>query len=159
MKAERDVDSFYSALYMQDRVGEKYRAVVSGVADFGLFCELEDVYVEGLVPSESLGEDTELDKELQRLVVGSSGRSYAIGDEVLVEVMSADPVRRRITLSLAQKGVMQSERWLTPADVATASPKRRRPAPRGAASSPRPPPRGSPPGRPSRHKGRRGGGR
>ena len=145
---------------MQDRVGEKYRAVVSGVADFGLFCELEAVYVEGLVPAESLGEDTELDKELQRLVVGSSGRSYSIGDEVLVEVMSADPVRRRISLSLAQKGVMQSERWLTPADVAaTASPKRRRPVPRGAGSSPRPPPRGSPPGRPSRRKGRRGGGR
>ncbi len=159
MKAERDVDSFYSALYMQDRVGEKYRAVVSGVADFGLFCELEDVYVEGLVPAESLGEGTELDKELQRLVVGSSGRAYSIGDEVMVEVMSADPARRRINLALAQKGVMQSERWLTPEDVATASPKRRRPAQRGAGSSPRPPPRGSPPGRPSRRKGRRGGGR
>src|SRR6266566_7265029 len=43
MKAERDVDAFYSALYMQDRVGETFKAVVSGVADFGLFCELEEV--------------------------------------------------------------------------------------------------------------------
>jgi ribonuclease R len=159
MKAERDVDGFYAALYMQDRVGEKYRAVVSGVADFGLFCELEEVFVEGLVPAESLGDGVELDKELQRLVVGTSGRAYSIGDEVMVEVMSADPARRRITLSLAQKGVMQSERWLTAEEVATASRKPRRQGPRAAGPSPRRPPRGSPPGRPSRRRGRRGGGR
>src|SRR5438105_14086697 len=52
MKAERDVDAFYAALYMQDRVGETFRAVVSGVAECGLFCELEEVFVEGLVPAE-----------------------------------------------------------------------------------------------------------
>ncbi|MGZ6125561.1 MAG: ribonuclease R family protein, partial [Myxococcales bacterium] len=158
MKSERDVDGFYSALYMQDRVGEKYRAVVSGVADFGLFCELEDVFVEGLVPAESLGSGVKLDKEMQRLVVGASGTSYSIGDEVMVEVMAADPVRRRITLSLAQKGVMQSERWLTQEDL-TASRKPRRPGPRAAGPPPRRPPHGSPPGRPSRRKQRRGGGR
>jgi len=159
MKVERDVDSFYSALYMQDKVGEKFKAVVSGVAEFGLFCELEDVFVEGLVPAESLGEGVELDKEMQRLVVGSSGRSYSIGDEVSVEVTSADPARRRITLSLAQDGAAQPQRWLTPADIATTPSKPRRRDPRAAAPSPRPPPRGSPPGRPSRRRGRRGGGR
>src|SRR5205085_9894384 len=56
MKAERDVDAFYAALYMQDKVGEKFTAVISGVAEFGLFCELEEVFVEGLIPVESLGE-------------------------------------------------------------------------------------------------------
>src|SRR5439155_20530821 len=79
MKVERDFDTFYSTLYMQDKVGEKFNAVVSGVAEFGLFCELEEVFVEGLVPAESLGEGVELDKEMQRLMVGSSGRSYSIG--------------------------------------------------------------------------------
>ena len=159
MKVERDVDSFYSALYMQDKVGEKFKAVVSGVAEFGLFCELEEVFVEGLVPAESLGEGVELDKKMQRLVVGSSGRSYSIGDEVSVEVTSADPARRRITLSLAQDGAAQPQRWLTPADIATTPSKPRRRDPRAAAPSPRRPPRGSPPDRPSRRRGRRGGGR
>jgi ribonuclease R len=160
MKAERDVDNFYSALYMQDKVGQKFRAVVSGVVDFGLFCELEEVFVEGLIPAESLGEGVNLDKELQRLVVGNSGRAYSIGDEVLVEVIAADAPRRRITLALAQKGVMQADRWLTPADLsAAAPPKPRRPAQRGGGQEQRRPPRGSPPGRPSRRKGRRGGGR
>ncbi len=160
MKAERDVDNFYSALFMQDKVGQKFKAVVSGVVDFGLFCELEEVFVEGLIPAESLGMGVTLDKELQRLVVGASGRSYSIGDEVLVEVISADPARRRITLSLAQKGVMQADRWLTPEDLAAAAPsKPRRPAQRAAGQEQRRPPRGSPPARPSRRKGRRGGGR
>jgi ribonuclease R len=160
MKAERDVDAFYSALYMQERVGEKYRAVVSGVAEFGLFCELEEVFVEGLVPAEALGDKVDLDKEMQRLVARSSGRSWSIGDEVLVEVMSADPARRRITLGLSQKGILQSERWLTPEDLATAGrSKPRRPGPRAAGPSPRRPPPGSPPGRPSRRRGRRAGGR
>ena len=160
MKAERDVDAFYSALYMQDKVGEKFKAVISGVADFGLFSELEEVFVEGLVPSESLGEGVKFEKEMQRLVVGTSGRTYSIGDGIVVEVVSADPARRRITLTLAQKGVMQSERWLTPDDLAaTPSSKPRRPAPPAAGQGQRRPQRGSPPARPSRHKGRRGGGR
>jgi ribonuclease R len=159
MKAERDVDAFYSALYMQDKVGEKFKAVISGVADFGIFCELQDVYVEGLVPAESLGEGVKLDKELQRVIVGTSGRSYAVGDSIVVEVVSADPARRRITLALAQKGVVQTDRWLTPEDIAAKPSKPRRPALRAPAQGQRGPPRGSPPARPPRHKGRRGGGR
>jgi len=160
MKAERDVDAFYSALYMQDKVGEKFKAVISGVAEFGLFCELQEVYVEGLVPTETLGDGVKFDKELQRLVVGSSGLKYSVGDGILIEVVSADPARRRITLALAQKGVMQTERWLTPDDLAaTASSKPRRPAPKPPAQQKHRPPRGSPPAQKPRHKGRRGGGR
>jgi len=162
MKAERDVDNFYSALYMQDKVGEKFKAVVSGVADFGLFCELEEVFVEGLVPAESLGAGVELDKEMQRLIVGSSGRSYSIGDEIVVEVIAVDPARRRITLGLAEKGVAAAGQWLTPEDIVPSSTSRskpRRQAPRAVAPSPRRPPRGSPPGRPPRRKGTRDGGR
>jgi len=51
-----------------------------------------------------LGEDVRLDREKQRLVVGSSGRSYSIATRVLVEVVSADPARRRIALALANGG-------------------------------------------------------
>ena len=160
MKAERDVDAFYAALYMQDKIGQKFKAVISGVAEFGLFCELEEVFVEGLIPAESLGEGVRLDKEKQRLVVGSSGLSYSIGDEVLVEVVSADPARRRITLARADDGAAKSGQWLTPEDIgSTSRSKPRRQAPRAPGPAPRRPPRESPPGRPHRRKGTRGGGR
>src|SRR5207237_808879 len=101
MKVERDVDGFYSALYMQDKVGEEYDAVVAGVAEFGLFCELKDVYVEGLIPKEKLGESVELDEEHHRLRVGKSGRSYGVGDALRVRVVESDPARRRINLEPA----------------------------------------------------------
>jgi ribonuclease R len=160
MKAERDVDAFYSALYMQDKIGQKFKAVISGVAEFGLFCELEDVFVEGLIPAETLGENVKLDKEKQRLVVGTSGRGYAIGDEVVVEVVSADPARRRISLALADQGATRTERWLTPEDVtATSQSKPRRQGQQAPRQGQRRPPRGSPPAQKPRRGGRRGGGR
>jgi ribonuclease R len=165
MKAERDVDAFYSALYMQDKVGEKYTAVVSGVAEFGLFCELEEVFVEGLVPAESLGERVKFDSEKQSLIVGTSGRGYSIGDELRVEVGAVDPARRRITLMPAQKGAL-GDSWLRPDDLgenAGATPAAQKPRrPKGqhpAGQGPRRPPRGSPPGRSHRRTEKRGRGR
>jgi ribonuclease R len=164
MKAERDIDAYYAALYMQDKVGQRFKAVVAGVADFGLFCEMEEVFVEGLVPAEELGDGVELDKELHRLKVGSTGRSYGVGDQLAVEVVSADPARRRITLKLADvakveaiPGIQATPAWLTEDDLA-GGPKPgsrpRRPLPQAPKPGQRPPARGSPPGRSSRQKGR-----
>jgi len=46
MKAERDVDAFYSRSTCRTRSARSSRRVISGVAEFGLFCELEEVFVE-----------------------------------------------------------------------------------------------------------------
>ena len=164
MKAERDIDSYYAAVYMQDKVGEEYDAVVGGVAEIGLFCELEGPSVEGLLASADLGDGVVLDAELHRLVVGRSGRAYGVGDTLRVRVASADPVRRRIGLVLAgaarQLGGEGS--WLLPEDLApTATPaKKRRPLVPPRAPPGRPaPPRGSRPGPKPRRGGRPGRGR
>src|SRR5438270_7050054 len=101
MKVERDIDSYYAAMFMQDKVGEEYDAVVSGVTERGLFCELAEVFVEGMVPAEDVGESVEVDVELHGLRVGRSGVSYGVGDTLRVRVGAADPVRRRITLAPA----------------------------------------------------------
>src|SRR5205823_13847424 len=162
MKAERDIDAYFAALYMVDKVGEEYDAVVGGVADFGLFCELKDVYVEGLIPKEKLGDSVELDEEHHRLRVGKSGRSYGVGDELRVRVVESDPVRRRITLDPAS--APRTGTWLTEDDLksaASTSSKRkpRRPDQPGPRPAARPPRRGSSPARPSRRRRRPGGGR
>jgi len=161
MKAERDIDAYFAALFMMDKVGEEYDAVVAGVTDFGLFCELKKVYVEGLIPKEQLGENVELDEEHHRLRIGTSGRSYGVGDELRVRVVESDPVRRRITLEPAS--LPRSGSWLTQDDVEgpARSPKQkpRRPAQPERRPAGHPPRRGSPPGRPSRRTRRRGGGR
>jgi ribonuclease R len=162
MKAERDIDAYFAALFMRDRVGEEYDAVVGGVADFGVFCELKDVFVEGLIPKEELGERVELDEEHHRLVVGKSGRSWGVGDELRVRVVESDPVRRRITLEPASSP--RTGRWLEPEDLqkqAPTSPRRkpRRPDQRAPQPAGHPPPRGSSPGRPPRRRRRPTGGR
>ena len=169
MKAERDVDAFYAALYMQDKVGEKHAAVIAGVAEFGLFCELTGLFVEGMIPAESLGDGVRFDKEKQSLTVGNSGKSYSVGDQLQIEVISADPAKRRVTLGIAGGAAQRKgpAKWLTPDDLdqnknvaanspsARATKPSRRPLPKPGPE--RRPPRGSPPGQKPRQKGRRGG--
>ncbi len=166
MKAERDIDAYYMAMFMQDKIGNRYQAVVAGVADFGLFCEMEEIFVEGLVPAEDLGEGVVLDKERHRLVVGKSGKSFGVGDRLEIEVVSADPARRRITLRIAGSMAKSApagafngapggaQPWFTPDDLTPGapSPKRRLPQrgrPEQQRPGQRPPPRGSSPGQKS----------
>ncbi|MBS2020940.1 MAG: ribonuclease R [Deltaproteobacteria bacterium] len=103
MKAERDIDSFYAAVFMQGREGEEFNAIVTGVAEAGLFCAIQDPWVEGLIPIESLGDSVELDPEAHRLIVGRSGQSFGVGDAVRVVLKSSDPVKRRIGLELIEQ--------------------------------------------------------
>jgi ribonuclease R len=103
MEAEREIAAFYAALFMKDKVGERFQGVVSAVVDFGLFVELERWFVEGLVKAEDLGEGFELDPVLHALVA-PNGRAFRVGDKVEVEVVSASPARRRIELALVEEG-------------------------------------------------------
>src|SRR3954451_14600055 len=161
MKVERDIDAYYAAMFMQDKIGEEYDAVVAGVAERGLFCELAEIFVEGMVPAEELGDATEFDGALQRLRSGRSGKSYGVGDTLRVRVAAADPVRRRITLvpaSAPRREGVEPERAAAEEERATVPQpegKPRRPD-RRAPRRPRPAPgRGSPRGRPDRRKRRR----
>ena len=104
MQAEREIASYYAALFMQDKVGERFDGVVSTVVDFGLFVELKRWFVEGLVKAEDLGEGFELDPEAHALVERRSGRAFRVGDEVQVELLAASPVRRQIDLGLVEAG-------------------------------------------------------
>ena len=103
MKAERDIDAFYAALFMVEHVGERHDAVVSGLSEGGLFCALRTYFVEGMVRAEGLGTGARLDEERHRLVIGSSGESFGVGDELVIDVLAADPQRRRIELGFVEK--------------------------------------------------------
>jgi ribonuclease R len=104
MQAEREAAAFYAALFMLDKVGQRFRGVVASVVEFGLFVELQKWYVEGLVKVEDLGEGFELDPRAHALIDRRSGRAFRVGDEVEVEVLSASPVRRQIDLALVEAG-------------------------------------------------------
>lgn len=98
--AERDVDDLYKTMYMSERIGEEFDAVISGVTAYGLFAELPNT-IEGFIPIESLFGDFTFDPERLRLV----GRTeiYAIGESVRVKVTDVDFYRRRAEFRLLEK--------------------------------------------------------
>ncbi|HSN15627.1 MAG TPA: ribonuclease R, partial [Anaeromyxobacteraceae bacterium] len=82
MLAEREIAAFYAALFMRDKVGERFRGVVAAVAEPGLFVELRPWAVEGLVKTEELPGEFALDPVQHALVDRRTRRAYRVGDEV-----------------------------------------------------------------------------
>jgi ribonuclease R len=103
MEAEREVVDMYRSFLMRDRIGEEFDATISGVTGFGLFVQVESPFIEGLVKLDSLHDDHyELDEESLRLVGRTSGRSFALGDQVRVRVENVSVQRRKIDMVLEE---------------------------------------------------------
>jgi ribonuclease R len=103
MAAEREVNSYYAALLFKDRVGEQFEGVVSAVTSFGLFVELKQHFVEGLVRAETVGPGAQFDEQRHRLVF-ARGPSFGLGTEVRVRVAGVSLSRRRVHLELLSVG-------------------------------------------------------
>ena len=100
-EATRDVMAWLKCEYLQDRVGEVFPGVVTAVTSFGLFVELADIYVEGLVHVTALANDYyHFDVAKQRLVGERSRQSYQLGDKVTVQVARVDLDDRKIDLEM-----------------------------------------------------------
>ncbi|WPC05679.1 ribonuclease R [Pseudomonas benzenivorans] len=101
-EATRDVVNWLKCEFMQDRVGETFPGVITAVTGFGLFVELTDIYVEGLVHVTALpGDYYHFDPVHHRLAGERSGRSFRLGDTVAVKVMRVDLDERKIDFELA----------------------------------------------------------
>ncbi len=100
MEAEREIVSFYAALFMKDKIGERYPGTVAAVAEPGLFVELKPFFVEGLVRAEALPGNFELDPVHHALIDRGTGRAFRVGDQVEVEVVEASTQRRKVELAL-----------------------------------------------------------
>jgi ribonuclease R len=102
MEVEREVIGLYRAFFLRDRIGDVFDGVISGVTGFGLFVTVDDPFVEGLIRIDGLSDDYyTFDETAARLVGRRSGRAFALGDAVRVEVQSVSVVRRQIDFALA----------------------------------------------------------
>lgn len=102
-EATRDVVNWLKCEYMREHVGEAFPGVVSAVTGFGLFVELTDIYVEGLVHITALPADYyHFDPMHHRLAGERSGRSFRLGDTVEVLVARVDLDERRIDFELSE---------------------------------------------------------
>lgn len=91
VKAERQIHSIKKARFMAKHLGEEFDGVVSSVTRFGLFVQLRQFDIDGLLRVEELGGDRfEFDEEKLRLVGKKSGMAYEIGEPVRIQVAKAD---------------------------------------------------------------------
>ena len=104
-EATRDVVNWLKCEFMKDRVGENFPGVITAVTGFGLFVELTDIYVEGLVHVTAMpGDYYHFDPLHHRLSGERSGRSFRLGDSVEVRVMRVDLDERKIDFELIGGG-------------------------------------------------------
>ncbi len=102
-EAARYVEARLKAAYLLDHLGDTLPGTVTGVTHFGLFVTLDDLYVDGLVHVTSLGNDYfHVTDSGLRLSGERSGRSYGLGDTVMVTVQRVDTDEAKIDFALAE---------------------------------------------------------
>ncbi|MBT8148994.1 MAG: RNB domain-containing ribonuclease, partial [Gammaproteobacteria bacterium] len=109
--ATRDVMAFLKCEYLLEHVGKEFDGVIAGVTGFGMFVELKDLYVEGLVHISALGKDYfHFDAPMQRLVGERTRTVYRMGDALRVSVAAVDMEQRKVDLTLADSQPRTSRR-------------------------------------------------
>jgi ribonuclease R len=101
--AERELVEWKKARFMEDKVGEEFRSLITSTTRFGFFVELENLFVEGLVPIDTLPGDRYMYQEDTRKIVGQrTRREFRIGDTVNVLLERVDPVEHKLTFALIE---------------------------------------------------------
>ena len=111
--AERELVQWKKVRFMVDKVGDEFDGYVTGVSAFGLFIELVEHFVEGMVHVSTMADDYYRFLDKAHLLKGEkSGRMYRLGDKVRVQVIRVDMERRQIDLGLTEilDAVRRSER-------------------------------------------------
>ncbi len=97
MEAERDIVDLRKIQFMQRHLGDEFDGYISGVTGFGLFVELDELFVEGLVHLSTLNDDLYSYMEKQHALIGRRLKHvFRIGDRIRVKVAAVLPATRRI---------------------------------------------------------------
>jgi ribonuclease R len=99
--AERELMEWKKIKFMQDRVGEDFEGIVLSCTKYGFFVELDELFIEGLVPLSSLLDDRYMFRDTDRTIVGArSGRVFRMGQRVHVLLDRIDRQQRRLQFAL-----------------------------------------------------------
>jgi ribonuclease R len=114
-EAERELVEWKKVRFMQDRVGEEFAALVLNPAKYGLFVELTDLFVEGLVPIDSLRDDRYTWRENTHEIIGErNGRRFRAGDRVQVILDRILAQERKLQFSIVEEGIQLTGRKPAP---------------------------------------------
>jgi ribonuclease R len=108
-EASRDVMGYLKCLYLQPRIGEEFEATISTALEFGLFVQLKEMPIDGLVHISSIpGDYWELEQGGMGLVGQSTGRRWQLGDAVKVRLIRVDLTQRQIDFELVDANAAAS---------------------------------------------------
>jgi ribonuclease R len=111
--AERELVQWKKVRFMADKVGDEFDGYVTGVSAFGLFIELVEHFVEGMVHVSTMADDYYRFVERAHVLKGeNTGKVYRLGDQVRVQVVKVDMERRQVDLGLVEilERVRESDR-------------------------------------------------
>lgn len=112
-EATRDVETWLKCEYLLDKIGEEYSGVVTSVVGFGLFVELTDLYVEGLIHITGLPKDYYYHEPAHHRLVGErSRRIFRLGDTLRVRVSRVDLEERKVDFELVEESSVRRGRPL-----------------------------------------------
>lgn len=115
-QAERDSIKYKQVEFMAKHVGQRFKAVISGVTDWGIYAEVSENLCEGMISTKLMTDDTYVhDAENYCLVGTKHGKKYQMGDEVMIEVRNADLSRKQLdfilvdSLDVPEQGYIEDE--------------------------------------------------
>jgi ribonuclease R len=109
--AERELMEWKKVKFMQDRVGEDFDGLITSVTKFGFFVELSDLFVEGLVPLNTLTDDFYTYHENTRQIIGQRSRkTYNMGQRIRVLVDRIGPVEKKIQFAIFEEAPPRASR-------------------------------------------------
>ncbi len=104
--AERELMDWKKVKFMENRVGEDFDGLIISVTKFGFFVELTDLFIEGLVPLDTLTGDRYTYHENTREIIGMRNHKiYSMGQKIRVLVDRIDPVEKKIQFAVLEPGV------------------------------------------------------
>jgi ribonuclease R len=109
--AERELMEWKKVKFMQDRVGEEFDGLIISITKFGMFVELMDLFIEGLIPLSSLTDDRYTYHENTKQIIGQRSRkTYHMGQRVRVLLERIDPVLKKIQFALVEDQPKRTEK-------------------------------------------------
>lgn len=101
VKAERDSQKFFQAYYVQDKIGETYTGLITGLTEWGMYVEMTDLNCEGMVQLKAITGDKYYFDDKEFAVIGANyGEEFNIGDTVTVRIERVNLIRKQIDLKI-----------------------------------------------------------
>ena len=96
-KAERASIKYKQVEFMQDKIGQVFEGIISGITEWGIYVELTDNKCEGMIPMRELNDDFYIfDEDNYRIYGKHFNKTYQLGDKVNIQVKSANLVKKQL---------------------------------------------------------------